>query len=66
MLPTASVSTAAFHGLVVPYGLRSTEEASVANPGPQHLSHPGTVDKNADMADLTPGFSGSNWPVVGR
>lgn len=66
MLPTALVSTAALQGLVVPYGLLSTEEASVANPSTQHLSHPGTVDMSGDMDDLTPGSSVSSWPILGR
>ena len=66
MLPTTLVSTAVLQGLVVPYGLPSTEEASVANLSTQHLSHPGTVDMSGDMADLTPGSSVSSWPIMGR
>lgn len=49
-----------------PMASRSTEEASVANPSTQHLSHPETVEISGDMADLTPGFSVSSWPIMGR
>lgn len=65
MLLTVLVSTAALQGLVVPYGLLSTEEASVANLSTQHLSHPGTVDMSGDMADLTPGCQSQAGPFWG-